>query len=470
LELQRLVIDDGEQSVSADFHPGLTVVALGEPGYRTRFVSGLLESLGGDRDGVHLELTDRNGHYLVVFRPAASPHRVIDADAGGEVTASFTRAGGSVDLLGGSGIDRTAGLRLMHLGPYEVEHADDSGTDDHRLAHHLATLDQAQLWELADQLAAAERRLAEATAALIDQPAVGGRSNSDAGEAAHGPQGGHGANGALVVQHARAIELADEARSQVELAAKAHRSVMRLGLLVAGACTGVGLLLLALNGVLQDNNWTAKALLLLAVVSLVVALADRRHLSATKRQERRMRAALPESSRLALELRSGPLADDMARTAVLETAAQHDLLTTRWRLLSGGVAVKWALANRAAIETLAHRRQTTSEHLGAEFKSERGAPADTARLVVHRLLELRAVGPQHERLPLVLEEPFLHLEATERVRLLETVLRMAADQQVVLVTSDARAIAWAEPRSVAGQLGLVYVGHATSAQPQPAAG
>jgi hypothetical protein len=452
------------------------VVALGEPGYRTRFVSGLLESLGGDRDGVHLELTDRNGHYLVVFRPAASPHRVIDADGGGEVTASFTRAGGSVDLLGGSGIDRTTGLRLMHLGPYEVEHADDTGTDDHRLARHLATLEQAQLWVLADQLTAAEGRLAEATAALIDQPAVGGRSNRDAGEAVHGAQGGHGpqrghgANGALVVQHARAIELADEARSQVELAAKAHRSVMRLGLLVAGACTGIGLLLLALNGVLQDNNWTAKALLLLAVVSLVVALADRRHLSSTKRQERRMRAALPESSRQALELRSGPLADEMARTAVLSAAAEHDLLTTRWRLLSGGVAVKWALANRAAIEMLAHRRQTTSEQLGAEFKSERGALADTARLVVHRLLELRAVGPQDERLPLVLEEPFLHLEATDRVRLLETVLRMAAGQQVVLVTSDARAIAWAEPRSVAGQLGLVYVGHATSAQPQPAAG
>lgn len=451
MELQRLVIDDGEHPVAADFHPGLTVVALGDPGYRTRFVSGLLDSLGGDRDGVHLELTDRNGHYLVVFRPAASPHRVIDADAGGEVTDSFTRPGGSVDLLGGSGIDRTTGLRLMHLGPYEVEHAGDTGTDDHRLARHLAALDQAQLWEVAHQLAVAEQRLAEATAALADQPPVE-------------------ANGSLAVQHARAIELADEARNQVELAAKAHRSVMRLGLLVAGACTGIALLLLALNGELQDNNWTAKALLLLAVVSLVVALADRRHLWATKRQERRMRAALPKSSRQAVDVRSGPLADDAARTAVLSAAAEHDLLTTRWRLLSGGVAVKWALANRAAIEALAQRRQVTSAHLGADFKSERGAPADTARLIVHRLLELRAVGPHEERLPLVLDEPFLHLEAAERVRLLGIVLRMAADQQVVLVTSDASSIAWAEPRSVAGQVGLVYVGHATSAQPQPAAG
>jgi hypothetical protein len=254
------------------------------------------------------------------------------------------------------------------------------------------------------------------------------------------------------------------------LAAGAHRSVLRLGGIVATACAAVGVALVAFNSLLDDNYWTARALFILAAVALVVALADRRHLWSAQRQERRVREALPAPSLQAVQAHTGPLADDSARNAVLLAAADYDLLTTHWRLISGGAPLRWAVSNRHAIEWLARRRQVTSSYLPPDVATGQGALADAARLVVHRLVELRDVGARRERLPLVLDEPFAGLGPDDRIHLLEIVRRMASEQQVILTTGDPTIMLRAEQLAATGELHLFRSGRSAAVtEPQPAA-
>ena len=89
-----------------------------------------------------------------------------------------------------------------------------------------------------------------------------------------------------------------------------------------------------------------------------------------------------------------------------------------------------------AIAALAERRQQAAPFLATDLAREESALADSARLLVERVGALRHVGSTGERLPLVLDEPFIGLDAGDTVRLLETVRRLAAFHQVLLVTGN----------------------------------
>ena len=92
MRVERLVIEAGENTLTLDLHPRLTVVAGMGRVERESLVGELIGALGGTRPGLHLELEDRRGRHLAVFRPTTGRHRIVDVDRARDVTAEFTDA------------------------------------------------------------------------------------------------------------------------------------------------------------------------------------------------------------------------------------------------------------------------------------------------------------------------------------------------------------------------------------------
>ena len=96
--------------LAVDINPALTVASHENPAVRLDFITGLIDGLGPGPAGTHLELVDDLGRHLAVFRPRGGPHRVIDVDAGTDVTPQFAAVAPRVDVLARSGLDpATAG-------------------------------------------------------------------------------------------------------------------------------------------------------------------------------------------------------------------------------------------------------------------------------------------------------------------------------------------------------------------------
>lgn len=487
MDLQRLVIDDPDNPVTIDFHPGLTVAIEARSARRHRLVEELLHGLGPGRSGVHLELLDGRGHALVVFRPADARHRVIDTDAGVDLSPVYAcpdphpdprpdptadprpgePPGTRVDLLRPLGIDASAAVALLRLGANQLDGV--GATDDDRRARHLAALDQGELWTMAEQLTAAEARRNAAVVAATGTPAPAppapgtdasgtGAPRTDApgtGEPGAGDGQGATSRAEAAVDAARALQLAAEAHARSDSAAQAHRGVVIFGGVVAAACLVASAALVAFDQFLDDNRWTAKVLLVLGLLALGLALWDRRGVRAVRRHERRLLASLGAPSYEAMRARAGPLADDRRRNLLLDAAAAYDSTAAQWRLLTGGIPLQWALDHRPAVTALAERRARAAPFLATDLAREESPLADAARLLVERVGTLRHVGLTRERLPLILDEPFIGLDAGDTVRLLETVRRLAAFHQVLLVTGNPEVEAWATRLASSGQLSMV---------------
>ena len=95
MRVERLVIEAGENTLTLDLHPRLTVVAGMGRVERESLVGELIGALGGSRPGLHLELEERSGRHLAVFRPTTGRHRIVDVDRARDVTAEFTDADGA---------------------------------------------------------------------------------------------------------------------------------------------------------------------------------------------------------------------------------------------------------------------------------------------------------------------------------------------------------------------------------------
>lgn len=437
MELQRLVIEDADSTLAVDFHPGLTVASHENPAVRHQFMNGLVEALGPGSDGLHLELVDAGGRHLAVFRPYGGRHQVIDIDSAEVVTEQFAAPGGRVDVLGRGGLDLATAHRLLRVNANQLDRGSDTGTDNDRLARSLAAIDQAQLWSAAEQLAAAKARLN----ALTDGQA------------------------GIAVERARAYESAIEARTVTARAEAAHWRILRLGLGIAGGLAAAAVVLLLFEDVLDDDRWTARALLVLAVVAVLLTLWDRRKVARARQLERRALARSGSTTFRSLSRSVGPLADDATRSSVLAAAAEYEPLAARFRIVAGGAPLDWALAHRRVIQELALRRRQSTPYLAADLAVDDGALADSARALVDRVIELRDVGVEHERFPLVLDEPFIGLDPGDTVRLLETVRRLAQSHQIVLVTGDPNIESWASRLVPARQVDLVRLGRAMSMAP-----
>jgi hypothetical protein len=141
--VDRLIIEGDEAVVeSVDLHPRLTVIGGMPPAARLAFAQLLAGALHGTERGVHAELTDDNGRRLVVLRPSTGAGRVLDVDAGADVTPQYRSFDGSIDMLASS-YGRSEITRIS---------ADDLTTSASRddAVRTLSAVDQVALWDAAD--------------------------------------------------------------------------------------------------------------------------------------------------------------------------------------------------------------------------------------------------------------------------------------------------------------------------------
>lgn len=429
MEIQRLVVEEPQSTFTLDLHAGLTVAFHENPAMRSRCLSLLVHALGPASAGHHLEIIDNDHRHLVVFRPLHGASQVIDVDAGAEVTDEFRTPQG-LDVLSwvGMGADRAA--HVLRLGARQLDRGFDTGTDDHPLARRLAALDQARLWAAADDVV---RTRAELDAAHNDLP---------------------GAELADVEAFEKLAELHDETVDHL----REHRPVQRIGPLLTAVCVAIGLVLTALHDRVGDNAFTADALLLLAAVSAAVTVGDRFMMWRIRRQERAVLAphGVTRFDRLAATV--GPMADPLLRQTLIEADRAHVAARADWEALTDGASLPWVLAYRRQIEALAIRK-TELRRLGSHrLAAEDSMAADAARVLVDRVIELRGLGARHERLPLLLDDPFAGLAPAEVQQLLATVHRLASYHQIVLVTGDPYIQAWATQSPSAASLQFVRLG------------
>src|SRR5918996_607402 len=95
--VDRLIIEGEDGAVEAlDLHPRLTVIGGMPPAARIAFTHLLAGALHGTERGVHAEITDDTGRRLVVVRPAVGMGRVVDVDAGADVTQQYRGFDGKI--------------------------------------------------------------------------------------------------------------------------------------------------------------------------------------------------------------------------------------------------------------------------------------------------------------------------------------------------------------------------------------
>ena len=110
------------------------------------------------------------------------------------------------------------------------------------------------------------------------------------------------------------------------------------------------------------------------------------------------------------------------------------------------------------IELMAARRQQAAPYLAAELVSDEGTVADSARVLVDKVVTLRDVGMTREKFPMLLDEPFVGLGPEDVTRLLETVRRLATSHQIIMVTGDPFIQQWGARLAATDQISLVRIG------------
>jgi hypothetical protein len=140
--VDRLIIEGEDEAESVDLHPRLTVIGGMPPAARMAFFQLLAGALHGTERGVHAEVTDDSGRRLVIIRPAVGMPRVVDIEAGADVTAQYRTYDGKIDLLANS-YGRSSITRIS---------ADDLTTSASRTdaVRTLSAVDQEALWDAAD--------------------------------------------------------------------------------------------------------------------------------------------------------------------------------------------------------------------------------------------------------------------------------------------------------------------------------
>jgi hypothetical protein len=142
--VERLIVEGEQSAASVDLHPRLTVMG-GMPAHaRAAFGNLLAGALHGTARGVHAEVIDDSGRRLVVLRPVAGHHRVVDVATAADVTEQYRTYDGRVDLLssqfGQGTITRITAADLRSRSPRNDA------------VRTLSAVDQVALWGAADDI------------------------------------------------------------------------------------------------------------------------------------------------------------------------------------------------------------------------------------------------------------------------------------------------------------------------------
>jgi hypothetical protein len=419
MRVERLVIEAADNTFTLDLHPRLTVVAGMGRVERESLIGELIGALGGSRAGVHVELEERDGRHLAVFRPTSGQARVVDVDRVRDVTAELAGDDGAADLLAHLGLDAAAARRTMRFGASDLATSSDRG----KSVEVLAGLDQRRVWAAAAALQLAEGELATEAEALGTAPEDA--AIIDAVEARH-------------VAFERAAERFESTRRRTFVIG----GVASIGTLPAVVTAGpVGL-----------------ALLGVAVVAVVASLVARSQLVRAGRAEERALSEAGANTYLGFQLQrvNNLLGDDTSRRAFMGVAETRRGALTEWQQLAGDIPVEWALANRAEIQAAARLRREvdalgTLSSTAPDFTDE--ATDELAHALVTRLAEARSVAG--EGVPLVLDDPFLQVDGAMKLLLLEMVGHLAGEPQIIFLTGDEDVASWARLESLTGELTVI---------------
>ena len=128
----------------------------------------------------------------------------------------------------------------------------------------------------------------------------------------------------------------------------------------------------------------------------------------------------------------------------------------RWRDLAGDIDVQWAAERRTEIQAASRLRQ----HIAALRSLSSSVPdlSDDDAVALAQAIVSQLTNASHEqgtRPPVVLDEPFIDLDAAVVPLLLELLPGLVGNLQVMLLTNDDAIASWARLEALAGELSLV---------------
>jgi hypothetical protein len=419
MRVERVVIEAGENTLTLDLHPRLTVVAGMGQVERDSLVGELIGALGGTRPGLHLEVQDRRGRHLAVFRPTTGRHRIVDVDRALDVTSEFTDQDGECDLLATLGLDSRGARRLMRFSAADLAASSQRG----QAVEALSSLDQRRVWAAAEALQSAEGDLTSESEAIGSAP-----------------------------EDAAMIEEVEARHFAVEQAVDRFETIRRRTFVIGGACAGFTLPGVVLAGAV------GLGFLAIALVAVVASLLARASVGRAARAEEQALVDAGANTYLGFQLQrvNGLLANDANRKALMDVAGARRTALADWQQLAGDIPVEWAMSNREEIEEAARLRREV-DALGALSASmpevSEAATADFAHVLVTRLAEVRSVGG--EGVPLVLDDPFRDLDASMKPLLLELLGRSGGEPQIVFLTEDEDVASWARLEALTGEVSLI---------------
>lgn len=418
VHFERLVIESGDNSISFDLHPRLTVISGLSQMERDGLVNEFIGALGNSRSGIHMELMSDNGHRFAIFRPTGAAHRVIDVDERADVTSQFVDSEGQIDLLSRAGLDPRSARRTMRFTAQDLAEA----TERDRLIQTLARVDQDQLWVAAEALRSAQRRLEE------EADAVGSS-----------------------VEDAAVIERIEQRHEEFEQSQARSEQVRRITFMVAGLAALLSLPMVRFVGTLGVIPLAAVAL-----GAVGVSLLYWRRMEAARAAEDDALADAGAQSYLGFHLQrvNSLLSSDTSRRRLITAAEEHRDAAQRWSVLAGEVDVEWADRNHSHISEAARLRQHVAPVAGSD-EHHLDDTAAIAHAVVGRLTELRNLGAASESFPALLDEPFANVEQGVLPALLEIMVNSSEHQQIVLLTDSATVASWARVEAMTGVIGII---------------
>ncbi len=431
MQFERLVIESGDNSISFDLHPRLTVIAgLGQM-ERDGLVNEFVGALGNSRSGVHLELLAANGNRFAIFRPNNSAHRVIDVDARLDVTAQFTDATGAINLLSRAGLDHHRARRAMRFNAQDL--AESAARDE--FIQQLARLDQKQLWVAAEALSSAQRRLEE------EADAVGSS-----------------------VEDAAVIERIETHHQNFERSQDQNETVRRATFMVAGFAALLSVPMARLSGTLGVIPLAA-----IACGAVLVSLVYWRRMESARKREAAALAEAGAHSYLGFHLQrvNSLLSSDTGRRRLIAAAEEHRFAAQRWAALAGSIDVQWAGENYHEIAAAAKLRQEVHPAGGHEDHHALDDTAATAHAVVTHLGNLRNLAVSGESFPALFDEPFVNIESGVLPALLEVMVRGSQHQQIILLTDSPSVTSWAQLEEMTGALKIIEPTAILNAAPTP---
>ncbi|MDZ7674407.1 MAG: hypothetical protein U5K30_05000 [Acidimicrobiales bacterium] len=421
MHLERLVLDSGDQSFATEFHPKFTVIGGLDRAARIALAGEIVDSLAGDKPGVHLEVQS-SGRSLTVFRPSGGRHRVIDTDAVADVTRQHLGADGSVDLFAALGVDRALAQRTIRVTRDDIVLR--GATDE--LVNRLASADQEVLWEAA-------MRLKSADALLEHVSEASGASPTD-------------------------VALMDEVESRHEELVAATRSYDRVRLISLtiadlGAIAG-------LTMALDRGAMSGLPFLAVAIMGVILALYYRRNVKLAEHAEREVLsgAGADDYASFHVERVNTLLDSDAERSRFMEAVSAHRHASEQWEEVAGDVSLAFALDHVDQVRAAAGLQQgVRSLHHLSESAPDLSAEdtAELAQALLDRIEAVRALTAGDEVLPLVIDDAFEDLEPNVKPMLLEMLSTAAGSPQMIVVTADDDVTSWARVETMTGDLAVV---------------